>query len=192
MGLSWVQTQRLQVEKTERIRMQNNVLVLTDSIEHYRTESGKNAASRNVFQLKASELEQYNAQLNKTIRDLRIKNNRLESAATTSTKTIIELKARIQDTIIMREHYFAPIVHDTVKSFKWRDTWVSVDGLIHNDSVNCYVKSIDTLHQIVHRVPRRFLFIRWGTKSIRQEVVSSNPHTHIVYTEFIELKKRKR
>jgi len=35
-------------------------------------------------------------------------------------------------------------------------------------------------------LPRRFLFIRYGTKAIRQEMVSSNPHTQLVYTEYIE------
>ena len=64
--------------------------------------------------------------------------------------------------------------------------------MIRADSVSCRVVSVDTLQQIVHRVPRRFLFIRWGTKAIRQEVVSSNPHTNIVYTEYIELKRKKR
>ena len=79
-----------------------------------------------------------------------------------------------------------------VKVFRWSDRHVSVDGMIRADSVSCHVESIDTLQQVVHRVPRRFLFIRWGTKAIRQEVVSSNPHTNIVYTEYIELKRKKR
>lgn len=41
------------------------------------------------------------------------------------------------------------------------------------------------------RVSQRFLFIRWGTKAIRQEVVSSNPHTRIVYTDYIKLTGKK-
>ena len=32
-----------------------------------------------------------------------------------------------------------------------------------------------------------FLFFRFGTKGIRQEVWSSNPHTRLVYSEYIEL-----
>ena len=78
---------------------------------------------------------------------------------------------------------------DTLRSFRWRDPWVTVEGRIDGDSVACRVVSIDTLHQIVHRVPRRFLFIRWGTKAIRQEIVSSNPHTRIVHSEYIRLER---
>jgi len=54
------------------------------------------------------------------------------------------------------------------------------------------VTSTDTLRQIVHRVPRRFLFIRWGTKAIRQEIVSTNPHTRIVYTEYIDMRRKRK
>ena len=55
--------------------------------------------------------------------------------------------------------------------------------------MHCRVASTDTLHQIVHRIPRRFLFIRWGTKALRQEIVSSNPHTRIVHTEYVKIER---
>lgn len=37
---------------------------------------------------------------------------------------------------------------------------------------------------------RRFWFIRWGTKAIRQEVTTRNPYRRISYTEYIELRRR--
>ena len=60
---------------------------------------------------------------------------------------------------------------------------------IRTDSVACRVESTDTLRQVVHRVPRRFLFIRWGTKALRQEIVSSNPHTRIVYSDYVKFER---
>ena len=45
------------------------------------------------------------------------------------------------------------------------------------------------LRQVVHRIPRRFLFIRWGTKALRQEIVSSNPHTRIVYSDYVKFER---
>ena len=62
---------------------------------------------------------------------------------------------------------------------------------MEGDSVECRVQSIDTIIQIVHRVPRKFLFIRYGTKGIRQEIVSANPHTHIVSARYIEFPRRR-
>lgn len=211
-GLLWVQTVRLRGERAERRRMQSNNEVLTDSIIFYRTESGKSVASRQVFELKASELERYNAQLAATVRELRIKNRRLEAAAMTATRTEVQITAPLEPAsprptawekygaavrrnvdsvkVALDRKFFAhPITEPKV--FRWSDRHVSISGLIRADSVSCHVESIDTLQQIIHRVPRRFLFIRWGTKAIRQEVVSSNPHTRIVYTEYIELRRKR-
>ena len=212
-GLLWLQTVRLRGERTERRRAQSNIEVLTDSIEFYRTESGRNAASRQVLSLRASELEQYNAQLAATVRELRIRNRRLEAAAMTATRTEVQITAPLEPAGKQSsawEKYGAAVrrAADSVKAaldpkftglpkgseakvFRWSDRHVSIDGMIRDDSVRCRVLSIDTLQQIVHRVPRRFLFIRWGTKAVRQEVVSSNPHTRIIYTEYIELKNKR-
>ena len=209
-----IQAALLRAERAERRRIQTNNEVLTDSVEFYRTASGKHAASRQVLELRASEMERYNAQLAAQVRELRIKVRRLEAAATTATRTEVQITAPLEP--VGRkpsawEKYGAGVrrAADSVKAaldwrysglpkipeakvFRWADQHVSVDGIIRDDSVSCHVTSIDTLQQIVHRVPRRFLFIRWGTKAIRQEVVSSNPHTRITYTEYIELKGRNR
>ena len=79
--------------------------------------------------------------------------------------------------------------HDTVRLFRWRDRWVAVEGRLTADSVVCRVESVDTLHPIVHRIPRRFLFIRWGTKALRQEIRSANPHTRIVHAEYVKIER---
>lgn len=213
-GLLWLQTVRLRGERSERKRVQSNNEVLTDSVEFYRTASGKHAASRQILELRTGELERYNAQLAAQIRELRIKVRRLEAAATTATRTEVQITAPLEPASPQPtawEKYGAGVrrAADSVKAalerefsglpkapeakfFRWADRHVSVDGIIRTDSVSCHVTSIDTLRQIVHRVPRRFLFIRWGTKAIRQEVVSSNPHTQIVYTEYIRFTKKTR
>lgn len=213
-GLLWLQTVRLRGERTERRRIQSNNEVLTDSVKFYRTESGKSAASRQVLELRASEMERYNAQLAAQVRELRIKVRRLEAAATTAMRTEVQITAPLEpagrqpsagekygaalrqaaDSVkaaLDRKYSGMPKVSEA-KFFRWSDRHVSVDGIIRTDSVSCHVISIDTLRQIVHRVPRRFLFIRWGTKAIRQEVVSSNPHTDIIYTEYIEFNRKTR
>ena len=49
----------------------------------------------------------------------------------------------------------------------------------------------DTLDQVIYRVPRRFLFIRWGTKEIRQAVSVRDPKSTIVYSEYVVLKRER-
>lgn len=189
-GLLWIQTCRLRRIESDRNRLQANQTALMDSVRYYRTENGKNAASVRRLELSAAEIRAERDDVAAECRTLHIKIRRLESFATSQTRTIVDLRTRLRDTVVLHDRD-SIIVRDTLRLFRWRDSWVTVDGLIEGDSVGCRIESIDTLRQVVHRVPRRFLFIRWGTKAIRQEVVSSNPHTRIVYTEYIELKKAK-
>ena len=122
------------------------------------------------------------------IRRLGIKLRRLEAAARTATATKVEIRTPVRDTVVVRLRDTL-VVRDTLRLFRWRDAWVRVEGAVTADSVLCRVESTDTLRQVVHRIPRRFLFIRWGTKALRQEIVPSNPHTRIVYSEYVKIER---
>ena len=169
----------------EHARLENNNSALLQSVKTYRTKADENAASVQVLRLKIGEYEELRAADAERIRKLGIKLKRLESASKSVTKTAVNISAPLRDTVILRDTLR---LHDTVRLFRWRDSWVTVDGVIDNDSVSCSVTSVDTLHQIIHRIPRRFLFFRYGTKAIRQEIVSSNPHTEVVYSEVISFR----
>ncbi len=73
--------------------------------------------------------------------------------------------------------------------FEWSDPWNHVEGVIVGDSVTCTLRTTDTIRQVIHRVPRRFLFFRFGTRALRQEIISSNPHNTIIYSELIKIDK---
>lgn len=166
----------------ENARLENNNSALLQSVKTYRTRADENAASVQVLRLKIGEYEELRVADAERIRKLGIKLKRLESASKSVTNTAINITAPLRDTVILRDTLR---LHDTVRLFRWRDSWVTVDGVIDNDSVSCSVTSVDTLHQIIHRIPRRFLFFRYGTKAIRQEIVSSNPHTEVVFSEVV-------
>ena len=136
----------------------------------------------------ASGIEHLRAEDAASIRRLGIKLRRLEAAAKTVTATSVDLRAPVRDTVVLLRRDTLRI-RDTLKLFRWRDAWVTVEGRIRTDSVACRVESTDTLRQVVHRIPRRFLFIRWGTKALRQEIVSSNPHTRIVYSDYVKFER---
>lgn len=188
-GLLWLQTARLRSEKRERRRLESNQTALMSDVEIYRTKAGKAAASNMVLNLRVSELERLRAADAESIRDLGIKLKRVESTAKTATATVVELRAKLRDTAVVRETPAGAVIIDSMQTFRWRDPWVTVEGRIRGDSADCRVESVDTLRQVVHRVPRRFLFIRFGTKAVRQEIVSSNPHTRIVYAEYVRFAK---
>ena len=143
-----------------------------------------NATGIPIFACRASELESSKSELVEICDDLRIKVKRLQSASTTVTQTKYEFKTIFKDSVIVRNG----AVLDTIKCMSYKDQWLSFEGCT-NDNLNfdVQIESRDTIIQIVHRVPRKFWFIKWGTKAIRQEVISKNPHGRITYTEYIEL-----
>ena len=167
----------------EVARLRNNCEALSSETQLYKTRLDESVASVVALQLRLDEYRKQHAKDLRRIRALDIKLRRVESVATTATESKAKFIAPRIDTVILR---------DTLSLFRWNDNWARVEGTIRNNEVECFVESVDTLHQVIHRVPHRWWFIRYGTKAVRQEITSSNPHTRIVYTEYIELPKRRR
>lgn len=168
----------------ENKRMDANQTALLEKAEYYRTEAGKSAASVDALTLSKSEIERHCEDLTNTVKELDLKVKRLQAASSTATETKVVVRTVVKDSIV-----YVNMKPDTIKAFVWSDPWIDIAGNLRGNDIDIAVHSSDTLRQVVHRVPKKFLFFRWGTKAIRQEVVSSNPHTTVVYTEYIELKK---
>jgi len=81
---------------------------------------------------------------------------------------------------------------DTIRCLDYQDNYLTFKGCDEGDLLKADIFIVDTLVQFVHRVPKQWWFFKWGTKAIRQEVLSKNPHTKITYTEYIELQKKKK
>lgn len=173
----------LRKERAEKERFKANQTALLAQVDYWATENEKSAADVLKLTLTVNELENSNAQLKATADELGIKLKRVQSASTSATKTEIKVVTQVRDSIVYRDSIITPI-----KAFSWRDAWTDVNGVIEKDSVDLSVQSVDTLTTIVHKVPHKFWFIKWGCKAVKQTVVSSNPHTKITYTEYIEVK----
>lgn len=169
--------------RAEKERLEANQTALLSQVEYYTTKNGKSAADVRKLTLTVDELKQYNATLKKTADDLGIKLKRVQSASTTGVRTEVKFITQVRDSIVYRDSIIVP-----VKAFAWSDPWTDVQGVIERDSVDLSVHSVDTLTTIVHKIPHKFWFIKWGCKAIKQTVVSSNPHAKITYTEYIEVK----
>lgn len=179
----WGMSRSIHQLQGERDTYKANQAALLSKVEYYKTENGKSAASVARLQLTNDELVENYDSLKKTADELGIKVKRMQSASTTATQTNVQIVTQVRDSVIYRDSRA-----DSLKYFVWADPWLTVEGNVRKDSVAVDVESRDTLIQIVHRVPHKFWFIKWGTKAVRQEVVSTNPHTTITYNEYIELK----
>jgi hypothetical protein len=173
----------VQSERSEKERFKTNQASLLSQVEYWATEHGKSAADALKLSLTVNELRNANSQLVKTADELNIKLRRMQSASTTGTKTEVKVVTQVRDSVVYRDSVIVP-----VKAFTWQDSWTDITGVLERDSVDLDIISRDTLTTVVHKVPHKFWFIKWGCKAIKQTVVSSNPHTKITYNEYIELK----
>lgn len=174
--------------RSENRRLEQNQTALTSDLHHYRTRLGEEAASAQALRLRCAEFERLRAADAERIRALGIRLRRLEAASKHVTRTEVTLRAPLGDPLLqpaaptqdpLRRTPHETLLPDSLRRFRWSDPWVTVEGILGRD----------TLRQIVHRIPRRFLFIRWGTKALRQEIISSNPHTRIAYSEYIRIER---
>lgn len=170
-------------EYHERQRLEANQHSLLTDVEYYRTRDSLSAAGVERLTLTNREFRRHAGELEQAVEDLQLKVRRLQSASRTAVQTEYPVEVRLRDTVIVHD-----TVADTLSRLYYVNPWVTLDGAIAGSLFRGRIESRDTLIQVVHRVPRRFWFICWGTKAVRQEVTTRNPCSRITYTEYIELK----
>lgn len=172
-------------QKKESKRLASNQSALLADVQLYKTKAGENAAKVQKLELTKLEFEKQCVALKNEVEALGIKTRRLESVISTSTKTEVQVTAPVRDSIVYRDREQPP---DTLRCFNFSDVYLKVNGCIEKDTFKGRVESLDTLIHAAHRVPKKFLFFKFGCKAIELEVVSKNPHSKITYSRYIELK----
>ena len=77
---------------------------------------------------------------------------------------------------------------DSIRLFNYEDNFSYLTGKIRNDSIfDAKFGNADSLFIAIQRIPHQFLFIKWGTKKIREVITTNNPHTKLYYSEYIQL-----
>jgi hypothetical protein len=180
----WWQNVRIQRVTKENTRLESNQNTLLSDIDRYQTRDGINVASIERLQLTKKELEKNKKELIEIIKGLNIKVKRLVSLTETTTNTEYDVITPVSDTVII-------LKTDTIelKCIDYKNIWLTLNGCFDDKEFKGEIASRDSIVQVVHRVPKMFWFIKYGTKGIRQEVFSKNPHTTIIYNEYIELTK---
>lgn len=178
----WVSVRSCRDVRQERDRLSDNQSGLMEGINYYRTADSLSVASVERLTLTNKDFKKHCSDLQKTVESLNLKVKRLQSVSRTVTETKYQVKTVIKDSIL-------PGKTDTLKCIDYRDAYLTLAGCDFGGEFIGKIESRDTLVQVVHRVPRRFWFIKFGCKAIRQEIVSKNPYAQITFTEYIEFRK---
>lgn len=177
------------LEHDERQRLEANQRSLMTDVEYYRTRDSLSAAGVERLTLTNREFRRHAEELERSVEDLQLKLRRLQSASRTAITTAYPVETRLRDTVILHDTLN---VRDTVRLLQFENPWLTLDGILEDNIFRGRIESRDTLVQLIHRVPRRLWFLRLGTKAIRQEVTTRNPYSRITFTEYIELKRKRK
>ena len=191
-GLALVAFRAYSDMKADRDRLKENqsFLLHNGEVEIKQTNTGCSQASVPALTLRPSEFRRSGDTLLRTAKAAGIKASRISEAATAATTTHVDFDARV----------FRTVVHDTLRdtvlcpasplpALSWNAPWVSLSGTISDSIFHGSLTSNDTLDIIVHRVPKRFLFFRFGCKQVRMDIISRNPHTRLTYARYYQLVK---
>lgn len=171
-------------ERAEKERYKANQTALLSDVAYYKTENERNVASVRALTLTKNEIETYNKNLAERCDELEISLRRLISANITNMQTDYHIVGELRDSLVLRYNTI-----DTLRCMDYDDSYLTFSACV--DSAGMYVAEIisrDTVTAIVHRIPRRFLFFKFGTKEVRQEVYCANPRTQIITTQYVEKK----
>ncbi|MEG1076825.1 MAG: DUF6549 family protein [Mucinivorans sp.] len=156
----------------ERQRVETNFQIITTTAHSYSVRDSLSALSQGVMQLKIDELRTLRAADVQLIKAMGLRLHRVESVAKIATTS----------------HYRYSITPEHDKVWLMKDNYIDLRATIDSSKLDIELKISDTITQILHRIPRfKILGIWFGTKGVRQEIVSKNPHTKIIAAEFLKI-----
>lgn len=166
----------------ENAELKINQKVLLDSANHYKVLDSLNAIKIASLTLNLDDYKKYRAEDYRTVKEL-TKHEKLSSAQNIQSETTQFITMIVRDTIYA----------DTIKAFNYKSKYTDVDGLIWPDSIQIKIANREELIITQSLEKKKFLGIRlpiwlFGSKCSNIRIVSKNPNTQIIHSEFINVK----
>lgn len=151
-------------QKAEIERLDRNIDAMNETEVQYISKLGDAAVKRKALELSARELKKQNAGLYNEVKALDVRLKDALSVSKVVTKTVIKEVVRT----------------DTVKGAliaEYRDLWNTIRSEQRGDSTELSYQGNDTIVGVISIRKKRFLFFRWGVKSVDYDVSNKNPKT---------------
>lgn len=151
-------------QKAEIERLDRNIGAMNDAQIEYKTKLGDAAVKRKALELSAKELKKQNADLYKEVKALDVRLKDALSVSKVVTKTVIKEAVRT-DTI------------NGAVIAEYTDPWNVIRSEQRGDSTELSYQGNDTIVGVISIRKKRFLFFRWGVKSVDYDISNKNPKT---------------
>lgn len=169
------QAKYIKKQKANIERLNGNVTALTTDINHFKVNDSLNAATIQSLNITISEFKDMNIEAKKTIDALNIKYKRLLKVNQTITQENQDLLLnKTIDTLILKDTIVKTV------SASYRSPYLDLDIYDLGNQYQVRYESRDTIDQILENIPKKFLFIRYGTKGFKTTYVNRNPNAKIV------------
>ncbi len=169
------QAKYIKKQKANIERLDGNVTALTTDINHFKVNDSLNAATIQSLNITVSEFKDMNIEAKKTIDALNIKYKRLLKVNQTITQENQDLILnKTIDTLILKDTIVKTV------SASYRSPYLDLDIYDLGNQYQVKYESRDTIDQILENIPKKFLFIRYGTKGFKTTYVNRNPNAKIV------------
>ena len=149
-------------QRAEIGRLERNVEAMNDVQIEYKTKLGDAAVKRKALEMSHKELKKTNADLYNEVKALDVRLKDALSVSKVVTKTVIKEVVRT-DTI------------NGALIAEYRDGWNTIRSEQRGDSTGLSYQSTDTITGVISIRKKRFLFFRWGVKSVDYDVSNKNP-----------------
>lgn len=151
-------------QKAEIQRLDRNIDAMNDAEVEYISKLGDAAVKRKALELSARELKKQNTDLYNEVKALEVRLKDALSVSKVVTKTVIKEVVRT-DTI------------NGALIAEYRDPWSTIRSEQRGDSTELSYQGTDTIIGVISIRKKRFLFFRWGVKSVDYDVSNKNPKT---------------
>ena len=149
-------------QKAEIERLDRNIDAMNETEVQYISKLGDAAVKRKALELSARELKKQNADLYNEVKALDVRLKDALSVSKVVTKTVIKEVVRT-DTI------------NGALIAEYRDPWNTIRSEQRGDSTELSYQGNDTIVGVISIRKKRFLFFRWGVKSVDYDVSNKNP-----------------
>ena len=149
-------------QKAEIQRLDRNIDAMNEAEVEYISKLGDAAVKHKALELSAKELKKQNADLYNEVKALDVRLKDALSVSKVVTKTVIKEVVRT----------------DTVNGAaiaEYRDPWNTIRSEQRGDSTELSYQGNDTIVGVISIRKKRFLFFRWGVKSVDYDVSNKNP-----------------
>lgn len=183
LGLTMWQCHRFNglAKRADDLETTRNTLL--DSVNHYKTKDGYNAAQVAELRLTMDELKKYRAEDVALIKSLQTKGRDVERYYTVETVTHDTIQTVIRDSVIVTEQE-----PTRVRAVNIDKKWYSLHGWIDGDSLNATLKTRSALSIVETVKYKRFLGFLWKTNKVKDrhlDVTSQNPNEEITDISFV-------